>query len=105
MNYESLLTDLLICFLFVCFFRKIVEPETPSVEMNRLRREVIESVFQPGYRPTPKQLDGWLKHSATLGNKVNMTGGDPRRWNYKQVASFVNSIVPGLSKPFIDQVT
>lgn len=83
--------------------RKIVEPETTSAEMNRLRREVIESVFQPGYRPTPKQLDGWIKHSATLGNKVNMIGGDPRRWNCKQVASFVNSVVPGLSKPFIDQ--
>lgn len=74
-------------------------------QLDKLRRELIQTVFDPGYRPAAGEQEMWVKHVATLGHRVNLTGGDPRCWNHKQVAAFVNTVIPSRAKLFLDQVS
>lgn len=91
--------------MYHCVYRKVPEPVTFQEELNRFRKELVESVLNPGYKPIVADVEGWTKHSNTINQKVNMTGGDPRRWNNKQVAAFVNTVIPSRSKSFLDQVS
>ncbi|XP_054273821.1 lethal(3)malignant brain tumor-like protein 3 isoform X2 [Macrosteles quadrilineatus] len=83
--------------------RKQPEPESVSEQLDRLRRELVQTVLDPGYKPSPDEQEMWVKHVATLGQRVSATGGDPRAWNHKQVAAFVNSVIPSRAKLFLDQ--
>uniref|UniRef100_A0A1B6E440 SAM domain-containing protein n=1 Tax=Clastoptera arizonana TaxID=38151 RepID=A0A1B6E440_9HEMI len=83
--------------------RKVPEPEAYPDELKRLRKDLIVTVLNPGYKPKPGDVEGWTQHSISINQKVQMTGGDPRRWNARQVAAFVNTVIPNRSKPFIDQ--
>uniref|UniRef100_A0A1B6K968 SAM domain-containing protein n=2 Tax=Graphocephala atropunctata TaxID=36148 RepID=A0A1B6K968_9HEMI len=83
--------------------RKLQEVESRTEQLDRLRKELIRTVLEPGYQPAPAQQEMWVKHVATLGHKVNVTGGDPRCWNHKQVAAFVNTVIPSRAKLFLDQ--
>ncbi|XP_046679851.1 uncharacterized protein LOC124367224 isoform X4 [Homalodisca vitripennis] len=83
--------------------RKLPEAESRTDQLDRLRKELIRTVLEPGYQPAPAQQEMWVKHVATLGHKVNVTGGDPRAWNHKQVAAFVNTVIPSRAKLFLDQ--
>ncbi|XP_075220543.1 lethal (3) malignant brain tumor isoform X2 [Lycorma delicatula] len=83
--------------------RKVIEPEEPSEELNRLRRDLIETVLKPGYQVNPDPPPCWTKHSTTFGLKIDWFQGDPRRWSYKQVSAFINTIHPMRNRVFIDQ--
>lgn len=91
-------------FTLSLFYRKVIEPEEPSEELNRLRRDLIETVLKPGYQVNPDPPPCWTKHSTTFGLKIDWFQGDPRRWSYKQVSAFINTIHPMRNRVFIDQV-
>jgi hypothetical protein len=55
--------------------RKVPEPEGVPEQLDRLRRELVQTVLDPGYKPSPDEQEMWVKHVATLGHKVGQVKG------------------------------
>jgi len=63
--------------------------------MDHLRRELRQSVMNPGYEVKPDHLSPhvWAKHSRYLNQYVQaVKSGSPNMWSVEQVAQFVWSI-------------
>jgi len=70
-------------------------PLPSSVDMDHLRRELRQSVMNPGYEVKPDHLSPhvWAKHSRYLNQYVQaVKSGSPNMWSVEQVAQFVWSI-------------
>jgi len=70
-------------------------PLPSSVDMDHLRRELQQSVMNPGYEVKPDHLSPhvWAKHSRYLNQYVQaVKSGSPNMWSVEQVAQFVWSI-------------
>jgi hypothetical protein len=63
--------------------------------VDHLRRELQQSVMNPGYEVKPDHLSPhvWAKHSRYLNQYVQAAkSGNPNMWSVDQVAQFVWSI-------------
>lgn len=60
--------------------------------MKQLRKELYQSVYNPGYNPLPNAPHIWAKHSNALNRVVSKQTTNPRRWSNEEVIKFIQSM-------------
>lgn len=59
---------------------------------KQLRKEIYQSVYNPGYNPTPEVPHVWAKHSYALNRVVSRQSTNPRRWNTEELIKFIQTV-------------
>lgn len=59
---------------------------------KQLRKELYQSVYNPGYNPLPNAPHVWAKHSNALNRVVARQTTNPRRWSNEEVIKFIQSM-------------
>ncbi|KYM99426.1 Lethal(3)malignant brain tumor-like protein 3 [Cyphomyrmex costatus] len=65
---------------------------TNDIPVKQLRKELYQSVYNPGYNPLPNAPHIWAKHSNALNRVVSRQTTNPRRWSNEEVIKFVQSM-------------
>jgi len=63
-----------------------------DIPVKQLRKELYQSVYNPGYNPLPNAPHIWAKHSNALNRVVSKQTTNPRRWSNEEVIKFVQSM-------------
>ncbi|XP_020278016.1 lethal(3)malignant brain tumor-like protein 3 isoform X2 [Pseudomyrmex gracilis] len=63
-----------------------------NIPDKQLRKELYQSVYNPGYDPSPNAPHVWAKHSNALNRVVVRQTTNPRRWSNEEVIKFVQSL-------------
>ncbi|XP_018398877.1 PREDICTED: lethal(3)malignant brain tumor-like protein 3 [Cyphomyrmex costatus] len=63
-----------------------------DIPVKQLRKELYQSVYNPGYNPLPNAPHIWAKHSNALNRVVSRQTTNPRRWSNEEVIKFVQSM-------------
>ncbi|KYQ58720.1 Lethal(3)malignant brain tumor-like protein 3 [Trachymyrmex zeteki] len=63
-----------------------------DIPVKQLRKELYQSVYNPGYDPLPNAPHIWAKHSNALNRVVSKQTTNPRRWSNEEVIKFVQSM-------------
>ncbi|XP_012227520.1 lethal(3)malignant brain tumor-like protein 3 isoform X2 [Linepithema humile] len=67
-------------------------PYAANMPDKQLRKELYQSVYNPGYNPLPNAPHVWAKHSNALNRVVAKQTTNPRRWSNEEVIKFVQSV-------------
>lgn len=67
-------------------------PYAANIPDKQLRKELYQSVYNPGYNPLPNAPHVWAKHSNALNRVVAKQTTNPRRWSNEEVIKFVQSV-------------
>ncbi|XP_014205179.1 lethal(3)malignant brain tumor-like protein 3 [Copidosoma floridanum] len=64
-----------------------------NIPEKQFRTEIYQSVYHPGYNPTPPDTQQlWAKHSGALNKVVAKQTTNPLRWSNEEVVKFVQSL-------------
>ncbi|XP_028049018.1 LOW QUALITY PROTEIN: lethal(3)malignant brain tumor-like protein 1 [Monomorium pharaonis] len=63
-----------------------------NIPVKQLRKELYQSVYNPGYNPLPNAPHIWAKHSNALNRVVSKQTTNPRRWSNEEVIKFIQSM-------------
>ncbi|KAL6266334.1 hypothetical protein P5V15_003189 [Pogonomyrmex californicus] len=63
-----------------------------NIPVKQLRKELYQSVYNPGYNPLPNAPHIWAKHSNALNRVVSRQTTNPRRWSNEEVIKFIQSM-------------
>lgn len=64
----------------------------PNMPDKQLRKELYQSVYNPGYKPLPDAPHIWAKHSNALNRVVAKQNTNPRRWSNEEVIKFIQGV-------------
>lgn len=67
-------------------------PYAANIPDKQLRKELYQTVYNPGYNPLPNAPHIWAKHSPALNRVVGRQTTNPRRWSNEEVIKFVQSM-------------
>ncbi|XP_011698405.1 PREDICTED: lethal(3)malignant brain tumor-like protein 3 isoform X3 [Wasmannia auropunctata] len=67
-------------------------PYASNMPVKQLRKELYQSVYNPGYNPLPNAPHIWAKHSNALNRVVSRQTTNPRRWSNEEVIKFIQSM-------------
>lgn len=67
-------------------------PYAANMPDKQLRKELYQSVYNPGYNPLPDSPHIWAKHSNALNRVVAKQNTNPRRWSNEEVIKFIQSL-------------
>jgi len=67
-------------------------PYASNIPVKQLRKELYQSVYNPGYNPLPNAPHIWAKHSNALNRVVSRQTTNPRRWSNEEVIKFIQSM-------------
>ncbi|KMQ94309.1 lethal malignant brain tumor-like 3 protein [Lasius niger] len=67
-------------------------PYAANIPDKQLRKELYQSVYNPGYNPLPNAPHVWAKHSNALNRVVARQTTNPRRWSNEEVIKFILSM-------------
>ncbi|XP_029658722.1 lethal(3)malignant brain tumor-like protein 3 isoform X1 [Formica exsecta] len=67
-------------------------PYAANMPDKQLRKELYQSVYNPGYNPLPNAPHVWAKHSNALNRIVARQTTNPRRWSNEEVIKFIQSM-------------
>lgn len=67
-------------------------PYAANIPVKQLRKELYQSVYNPGYNPLPNAPHIWAKHSNALNRVVSRQTTNPRRWSNEEVIKFIQSM-------------
>ncbi|KAL0105487.1 hypothetical protein PUN28_016865 [Cardiocondyla obscurior] len=63
-----------------------------NIPVKQLRKELYQSVYNPGYNPLPNAPHIWAKHSNALNRIVSKQTTNPRRWSNEEVIKFIQTM-------------